>query len=321
MSTSRSRHLVDPELGPLLDMWPTVSISAETLPAMRARSLPFPVDPSAIEKTEMTAKSVPGPEGAPEVPVIIYRPKGASGALPCIFHIHGGGYIGGSAESLEGMHRPLVAALGCVLVTVNYRLAPETVFPGAVEDCYAALGWVFKNAKDLGVDTTRIGVMGESAGGGLAASLALLVRDRAEYKFAFQHLIYPMIDDRTVVDPNPHPYTGEYVWTPESNAFGWESLLGVKPGSDGVSPYAAAARAESLKGLPPTFMSTGSLDLFLEEDLEYARRLIRDGVPVEFHIYPGGFHAFNIAPGAAVAIAAQRDSLASLKRALAAATD
>jgi len=316
MSTSRSRHLVDPELGPLLDMWPTVSVSAETLPAMRARNLPFPVDPSAAERTEKVERTVSGPEGAPDVPVIIYRPKGASGSLPCILHIHGGGYIGGSAESLEGMHRPLVAALGCVLVTVNYRLAPETRFPGAVEDCYAALAWVFANAKDLGIDTARIGVMGESAGGGLAAALALLVRDRAEYKLAFQHLIYPMIDDRTVVDPSPHPYTGEYIWTPESNAFGWESLLGVKPGSDGVSPYAAAARAESLKGLPPTFISTGALDLFLEEDLEYARRLIREGVPVEFHIYPGGFHGFNIAPGAAVAQAAQRDSLAALKRAL-----
>jgi len=321
MTQSRSRHLVDPELGPLLDMWPTVSVSAETLGEMRARNLPFPVDPTAAERTEKDERKVPGPKDAPEVPIIIYRPKGATGVLPCILHIHGGGYVGGSAESLEGVHRPLVAELGCVLVTVGYRLAPETRFPGAVEDCYAALAWLVANAKDLGVDTSRIGVMGESAGGGLAASLALLVRDRGEYKFAFQHLIYPMIDDRTVVTDDPHPYTGEYIWTPESNAFGWAALLGVEPGSDGVSPYAAAARAESLKGLPPTFISTGALDLFLEEDLEYARRLIRDGVPVEFHIYPGGFHGFNIAPGAAVAIAAQRDSRAALKRALKAATD
>jgi triacylglycerol lipase len=158
--------------------------------------------------------------------------------------------------------------------------------------------------------------MGESAGGGLAAALALLARDRGEYRLAFQHLIYPMIDDRTVVASDPHPYTGEYVWTAESNAFGWASLLGVPPGSDGVSPYAAAARAETLKGLPPTFISTGALDLFLEEDLEYARRLTREGVPVELHVYPGAYHAFNIAAGAGVAQAAQRDSLAALRRAL-----
>jgi acetyl esterase/lipase len=316
MSTSRSRHLVDPELVGLLDMIPPMSLSLETLPAMRARSFPFPVDEAAIARTEMTRRSVPGPVGAPDVPVIVYRPKGVSGALPCIFHIHGGGYIGGSAGSMEGVHRPLVLELGCVLVSVDYRLAPETKFPGAIEDCYAALGWVVAKANELGVDAARIGVMGESAGGGLAASLALLVRDRAEYRLAFQHLIYPMIDDRTVVHPEPHPYTGEYVWTPESNGFGWASLLGVPPGSDGVSPYAAAARAESLKGLPPAFISTGSLDLFLEEDLEYARRMLRDGVPVEFHVYPGGFHAFNMAPGAAIARAAQRDSLEALKRAL-----
>jgi acetyl esterase/lipase len=321
MTTSRSRHLVDPELGPLLDMWPTVSLSLETLPAMRARSLPFPIDPSAVERTEKVERTVPGPVGAPDVPVIIYRPKGATGVLPCIFHIHGGGYVGGSAESLEGVHRPLAADLGCVLISVNYRLAPETRFPGAIEDCYAALGWLFANARELSVDTARLGVMGESAGGGLAAALALLVRDRGEHRLSFQHLIYPMLDDRTVVHPEPHPYAGEYIWTPESNAFGWSALLGVAPGSDGVSPYAAAARAESLKGLPPAFISTGSLDLFLEEDLEYARRLLREGVPVEFHVYPGGFHGFNIAAGAAVAQAAQRDSRAALKRALAPSTE
>jgi triacylglycerol lipase len=215
------------------------------------------------------------------------------------------------------VHRPLVADLGCVLVSVNYRLAPETRFPGAVEDCYAAPAWMVVNSEALEVDVSRIGVMGESAGGGLAAALALLVRDRGAFSLAFQHLIYPMIDDRTVVHPEPHPYTGEFIWTPESNAFGWAALLGVEPGSDGVSPYAAAARAESVNGLPPTFISTGALDLSLEEDVEYARRLIREGVPVELHVYPGGFHGFTIASGATVAQAAQRDSRAALKRALA----
>ena len=317
MTQSRSRHLVDPELGGLLDMWPTMTITAETLPAMRLRNLPLPVNPSAVERTDMTARTVPGPDGAPDVPVIIYRPKGSIDVLPCIFHIHGGGYVGGSAESVEGSHRALVAELGCVLVTVNYRLAPETRFPGAVEDCYAALKWTVARAAELAIDVDRIGVMGESAGGGLAASLALMVRDRGELRLAFQHLIYPMIDDRTCVHAEPHPYTGEFIWTPESNVFGWTSLLGVPPGSDGVSPYAAAARAESVAGLPPTFISTGALDLFLEEDLEYARRLLRVGVPVELHVYPGGFHGFNIATGAAVATAAQRDAVASLRRAMA----
>jgi triacylglycerol lipase len=314
---SKSRHLVDPQLLPMLDAFPTLALTAEMLPAMRARPPWSPVNPDDIDKTELTVRSIPGPEGAPEVEIWLYRPKAPpAGPMPCVFHIHGGGYVGGSAAQNEGAHRPLVADLGCVLLSVNYRLAPETAHPGPVEDCYAALAWLFANAAELGVDPARIGLMGESAGGGLAAGLALLARDRGEYPLAFQHLIYPMIDDRTCTAVEPHPYVGEFIWTPHNNHFGWTSLLGQAPGGPDVSPYAAAARAEDLSGLPPTFLSTGSLDLFLEEDLEYARRLMRAGVPVELHVYPGGFHAFNVAPDAEVARQARRDSKLALARAL-----
>ena len=157
--------------------------------------------------------------------------------------------------------------------------------------------------------------MGESAGGGLAAALALLARDRGEYSIAFQHLIYPMLDDRTGTE-TPHPYAGEYLWTPANNMFGWSALLSVAPGSAGVSPYAAAARAADLAGLPPAFIATGALDLFVEEDIEYARRLIRAGVPVELHVYPGAFHGFDLSPDARVAQEARRISVAALRRAL-----
>ena len=316
MSKVSSRHLVDPQLLPLLDAFPTMELSEAMLPAMRSRPPWFGVDPADVERTDLTVRDIPGPEGAPEVKVLFYRPKGVEGALPCILHIHGGGFVGGDAVGMEGGHRPLVGDLGCCLLSVNYRLAPETRFPGAVEDCYAALGWLVANAAELGVDPARVGVMGESAGGGLAAALALLVRDRGDYAFTFQHLIYPMLDDRTCVDADPHPFVGEYIWTPHNNRFGWSCLLGEAPGGAGVSPYAAPARAENLSGLPPTFISTGSLDLFLEEDLDYARRLLRAGVPTELHVYPGGFHAFNIAPGAEVAAMARRDSKAALARAL-----
>src|SRR5262249_17767462 len=155
------------------------------------------------------------------------------------YHIHGGGYVGGGAAQLEIFHRPLAHELGCVIVSVNYRLAPETRFPGAIEDCYAGLAWTIANAKALNIDTSRMGVMGESAGGGLAAALALLVRDRGEHKLAFQHLIYPMIDDRTCVAADPHPYAGEFIWTAHNNRFGWTSLLGHEPGAPNVSAYAA----------------------------------------------------------------------------------
>ena len=154
------------------------------------------------------------------------------------------------------------------------------------------------------------------AGGGLTAGLALLTRDRGEVPLAFQLLIYPMLDDRTVTSAEPHPYTGEYIWTHDANRFGWTALLGQEPGSPDVSPYASAARAEHLEGLAPAFISVGTLDLFLEEDMEYARRLMRAGVPTELHVYPGAFHGFNMAASAKVSQAFVRDQLDALARAL-----
>lgn len=312
---SGTRRLVDPQLLPLLDAWPQVSLSVDILPEIRAMDrLPMPEPTGAAAAVVLDRRVVPGPAGAPDVEVLAYRPARGGGPLPCIFHIHGGGYVIGSVDAQEAQHRDMVATLGCMLVTVDYRLAPETVFPGAVEDCYAALSWLFGNAAALGVDPVRIGVMGESAGGGLAAGLALLARDRGEHRLAFQHLIYPMIDDRTCVRPDPHPHAGEFIWDAHNNHFGWSALLGAEPGSEGVSPYAAAARAEDLTNLPPTYLAAGGLDLFLEEDLDYARRLMRAGVPVELHVYPGGFHGFDFDPAADVSARARRDSLDALLR-------
>lgn len=307
-----TRHLVDPEVAPLLDLWPTMTISAETLAAMRARE--FPPMPFDAAGSSLEIRTVPGPVGAPDITLHIYLPEDAARPVPCIYHIHGGGYVGGKAATLERLHRPLVRELGCALISVDYRLAPETPHPGPIEDCYAGLAWINANAAALDIDPARIGVMGESAGGGLAAALALLARDRGEYGLAFQHLIYPMLDDRTCVTSDPHPHTGEFVWNADSNHFGWASLLGHAPGGEGISPYAAAARAEDLAGLPPTFISTGSLDLFLEEDIEYARRLLRAGVPTELHVFSGGFHGYDIMPGARVSEAARNASREALRR-------
>jgi triacylglycerol lipase len=313
-----SRHLVDPELLPLLDMLEALipsPIDAANLAEQRARSLPLPEpgDDGVLIETRM----VPGPAGAPDVGLRIYRPSGASGALPVIYHIHGGGYVLGSAETSEPICRPLVAELGCALVSVDYRLAPETPHPGPVEDCYAGLAWLFDNAVAEGFDPARIGVKGESAGGGLAAALALLARDRGRYQLAFQHLIYPMLDDRTGSGTDTHPHVGEFVWQLPSNRFGWASLLGQTPGGPNVSPYAAPARATNLAGLPPTFIYVGTLDLFLEEDIDYARRLLHAGVPVELHLLPGAFHAFELQADAAIARQAGQLSVAALRRFLA----
>ena len=310
------RRLVDPELLPLLDLVPTMELNDETLPFARENRFPLPETPGAAEAVSARVHSIPGPNGPPDVILRIYRPRSATGPLPCIFHIHGGGFVAGSAESMTPLHLAAAMKLDCMIASVDYRLAPEVRFPGAIEDCYAAIGWLFDQAEALGVKADRIGVMGESAGGGLAAALALLARDRGEYRLAFQHLIYPMLDDRTCVTSDPHPHTGQFVWTPQQNHFGWSALLGRPPGLPGVSPYAAPARADSLEGLPPSFISTGALDLFLEEDIDYARRLMRAGVSVELHVYPGGFHGFDFLSNAEVSQVARRDSAAALARAL-----
>ena len=315
-----TKHLVDPELFAALDGFPTRTFTPESLAFMRT-ALKEMYSQTLREQPDFPTISVhehfvPGPQGAPDVRVLVYQPTERSTPLPAVLWIHGGGYVIGSADQEDlGMKRT-VSAVGCVAVSVDYRLAPETPHPGPVEDCYAALTWLYSHAEELGVDTTRIAIGGASAGSGLAAGLALLTRDRGEVPLAFQLLIYPMLDDRTVTSPEPHPYTGEYIWTPEANRFGWTSLLGQEPGGPDVSPYAAAARADHLEGLPPTFISVGALDLFLEEDLEYARRLMRAGVPTELHVYPGAFHGFNMVAEAKVSQALMRDMLGALTRAL-----
>jgi acetyl esterase/lipase len=313
-----SRHLVDPEIVPLIEQMPGFSFDAATLPASRAAMLEMgkanrPPTPPDVEVTE---RFTPGRDGAPDVRMLVSTPKAKGTNHPAILHVHGGGYVLGAPEMGLATDAAYVSNFGAVVVSVDYRLAPETAHPGPVEDCYAALAWLFANAKDLGVDTKRVAISGESAGGGMAAGLTLLARDRGEYPIAFQHLIFPMLDDRTTVHPDPSPYLGQYVWTPADNVFGWTALLGHAPGGPDVSPYAAAARATDLAGLPPTYLSCGALDLFLEEDMEYARRLIRAGVPTELHIYPGAPHAFMFVETADVTKRHSRDSMAALNRAL-----
>lgn len=315
-----SRHLVDPELAAILDRLPPPlgPLSTESLPTIRAGSAAMLAGRPVPEFPGRTVSElyVPGPEGAPDVRVLLYRPTDTATATPALLWIHGGGYISGSADAEDVAVREMAAELGCIVVSVDYRLAPETPHPGPVEDCYAALKWLHDHAAELGVDRERLAVAGSSAGGGLAAALALLARDRGEIPLAFQALNAPMLDDRTVhVDP-PHPYTGEFIWTRDANRFGWSALLGREPGSDGVSPYAAAARAQSLEGLPPAFITVGALDLFLEEDLAYARRLTRAGVPTELHVYPGTFHGYQMVAHAQVTRTATRDRMNAIRRAL-----
>jgi acetyl esterase/lipase len=279
----------DPQWFGLLDpdLMPTAREMLRDAAAGKAR----PQRPAVIPDGVLERR-VPGAKGAPEVPVFILnagpRPAGPRGA---ILHIHGGGYVGGNArQGLVGL-KARAEKLDCVIVTVEYRLAPATPFPGSLEDNYAALKWLHANAATLGVDPSRIVVMGESAGGGHAAMLAIAARDRGEVPVAFQALIYPMLDDRTGSTRPAPPQVGHLIWTEKQNRNGWGALLG-QPAGQAKVPYGAVpARVENLKGLPPAFIVVGSLDLFAEEDIEYARRLVAAGVPTDMLLVSGGFHA------------------------------
>jgi acetyl esterase/lipase len=312
-----SRHLIDPELLPGLEMLPGFAFSSDTLPLIREAMANGPHLEAAADDAALAVQTqhIEGKDGN-AIALLITRPMGGGGGLrPAVLHIHGGGYVIGSAEMFSAANADMATAMDAVVVSVDYRLAPETPHPGPVEDCYAALAWMHAHAAELAIDPARIAVTGESAGGGLAAALALLARDRGDHAICHQHLIYPMIDDRTCTRP-AHPYTGEFVWSGPSNHFGWSSLLGHEPGLPDVSPYAAAARADDLSGLPSSFIAVGALDLFLDEDTDYALRLTRAGVPTELHVYPGAYHGFDLNADAGVVQHAKATSYRALKRAL-----
>jgi acetyl esterase/lipase len=312
---------LDPELRAVVDKLPTDRpLDLSKIPAARVKmkktvtallaSLP------EIEGVTGEDKFVPGPQGDPDVRVRVYRPNDQPSKLPALYWIHGGGYVMGDIEQDDRLMKQLVKRIGCVAVSVDYRLAPEHPFPAPVEDCYAGLKWLFSHADELGVDSSRIAIGGASGGGGLAAGLALLVRDRAEVKVAFQLLIYPMIDDRNVT-PASYAITDPRMWNRDANHLGWKAYLGRDGGGADVSPYAAASRATDLTNLPPAFIPVGALDLFVDENIEYAQRLIQAGVPTELHVYPGAFHGFDLfAPSAAVSKQFKADRDNALKRAL-----
>jgi acetyl esterase/lipase len=314
---------LDPELAGPVKMFISMmggEIDLSDLPARRAASeemmaamkkqLPI------IEGVTSVDRLVPGPAGAPDVAVRVYQPTKRPDRLPALLWIHGGGYMLGSIEQEDYSAECLALAGDCAVVSVEYRLAPENPFPAPVEDCYAALRWLASQAGELGVDRERLAIGGASAGGGLAAGLALLARDRAEVDVMFQFLIYPMIDDCNIA-PAGDTLPDTLMWTRESNLIGWRAYLGGEPGVEGVSCYASALRAADLAGLPPAYLAVGELDLFVDETVTYARRLIGAGVPVELHVYPGGCHALDMmAPEAYIARQFTADFYQALKRAL-----
>ncbi|MCD9623918.1 alpha/beta hydrolase [Rhabdothermincola salaria] len=276
----------DPELRVPALALPLSLTSERGLRFMRSLpSRPTPVaDGVSVDDRIATA------DGADDVRVLVYRPDQLTEPAGALVWIHGGGLVLGQPEMDNDFCSTLARDLGIVVVSVDYRLAPEHPFPAPLDDCHTALRWVHDHAGTLGIDAARVAVGGGSAGGGLAASLAQRARDDGGPPIAFQLLAYPMIDDRTSLRRD-HEGRGQLLWTPESNRFGWASYLGHIPTYASLPPYAAAARTDDLAGLPPTWIGVGALDLFHDEDVDYAERLRAAGVACEVHITPGMYHA------------------------------
>jgi acetyl esterase/lipase len=276
------------------------SLSNETLAQIRANRDALPFAPLSGQ-VECVQHTIPDRLG---VNVRVHRAKSATGRLPCIYWMHGGGLVLGTNLRDDARFDKWCQNLNCVGVSVEYGLAPESTYPGPLEDCYAGLAWVHANAQALGIDVNRVGIGGSSAGAGLAAALALLARDRGELSVAFQALIYPMLDDRQITTSSQW---ADPIWPPQANRFGWDSYLGGLTG-DEVPAYAAAARATDLSNLPPAFINVGGLDGFSDEDTDYATRLRHAGVACEFHLYPGAPHGFDSTlPNTSIAKRANRE--------------
>ncbi len=293
-----AENMLDPEIAAAVEAMVMPALSDEVVGMIRRVDMPSMLtdDVTCFEHT------LPGD---PPLAIRVYRPREVSGPLPCLYWIHGGGYVVGRASMADDTFSELSPRLGLVGVSIEYRLAPDTPYPGPLEDCYRGLKWTHEQSATLGIDPARIGVGGISAGGGLAAALALLVRDRAEIPVAFQLLDCPMIDDRQFTASSQ--VDGLPVWSRESNAFGWRSYLGALYGTDEIPATAAPARAEDLSGLPPAFISVGTVDGFLDEDVDYAMRLNRAGVAAELHVYPGACHGYQLAKGSRIVKQSQRD--------------
>jgi acetyl esterase/lipase len=319
-----SEHLIHLEMLDAVRAMPSFDLRPETLAETRALADQianeiFSLKNLDLAGLDLSERFIPGAPGDPDVRILILQPDrpATDGPLrPAILETHGGGHVMGDPMTSVGIYAPIVRELGATMVSVGYRLSPETPFPGPLEDCYAGLKWLVANAQGLGVDPARIAVTGGSAGATLAAGVALLARDRDQIPLKFLHLSQPMLDDRTCVDPDLSPYVGEFTWTRQCNHFGWESRLGVAPGSPGVSPYAAPGRMQDLSGLPPTYINCGALDLFVEESLDFAKRLIRGGVPAELRIYAGAPHGAPLGTTGDFAQTYQSDEMAVWKKAL-----
>ncbi|MGW2633638.1 alpha/beta hydrolase [Streptomyces chattanoogensis] len=282
------------------------------------RPRPTVRDIQADGRFEVDELCVPGSSGERDVTLVSARPAGSAGPLPLLYYMHGGGMITGNAWSvLPRLLREWALPLELAVISVEYRLAPQTQYPGPVEDCYTGFVWAAERAAQLGIDADRIIIGGKSAGGGLAAALALLARDRGGPTPIGQLLLCPMLDDRNNTFSS-HQMAGIDIWDRTSNATAWQALLGDRYGAADLPPYAAPARATDLSGLPPAYIEVGSAETFRDEDVAYASAIWQAGGQAELHVWPGACHGFDtFAPQAALSQDARNARSRWLRRLLA----
>jgi len=310
-----TKHLLHPELQVMAETAMIPDINDENLNEIRQTldDLKLPLADASSFNVKRREVLVPQEKG-PDVRCLLYIPEDRKDDLgPAYLHIHGGGYILGSPDGSDAENLLLASKIGVVIISVDYRLAPEFPIPGPLNDCYSVLAWLHKNSRDLGIDRARIGIGGESAGGGLAAALAIKARDAGDYEVCWQSLTYPMLDDRTGTENNPgDPLVGEFVWTREFNQYAWDRYLA---DAERAAPQ-VPARLEKFEGLPPTWMFTVSLDLFRDENMDYAKKLMSAGVSCDLVVYPGACHAFQQIETSELAKRYREDFTAALRRGL-----
>ena len=313
-------YAYDPELTPLLDLLPDPGLDISDPVESRAGFaemiglLNAELDTSGVELEDI---AIPGPGGGPELALRIYSPEGLQSAVPGLLHIHGGGFVIGDLETEYGTCLALCRNLGVVVVSVDYRLAPETPYPGGLEDCYRALQWVAENFTRLRIDPLRLGLFGQSAGAGMAAATALLSRDRGGPGLCFQYLGIPELDDR-LETASMQEFVDTPMWHRPNAELSWKYYLGddYQRGADDVPAYAAPARAEDLSGLPPAYISTMQFDPLRDEGILYGLRLLQAGVATELHSFPGTFHGSSLFSTTAISQREAAEMFVALRRRL-----
>jgi acetyl esterase/lipase len=309
----------DPELAPIPDLMPEIDVTDPVAARVTVTEMLLAFtggEPIVDPRVETSERTIPGPEGAPDVKVRLYKPREApAGPLPCYVHFHGGGFILGDLETSHPRMLKYCGDLKCFGVSVDYRLAPEHPFPAGPEDCYAALRWTVENADELGIDPDRVAIGGDSAGAAFAAAVTLMARDRGGPRIALQVLTVPVTDDR-METPSMKAFTDTPVWDAVKSGHMWRHYLG--EGGGEVSPYAAPNRATDLSGLPAAYVMTAEYDSLRDEGIDYAQRLMAAGVPVELHVFPGTYHSFDVLGAATqIGIRALDEQVRALERAFA----